>query len=331
MATSRPRLAESQFSPMAPRRPIERHTARHFYWTINNYIQSDWDAIERVSCGYICYQQEVGEKDGTPHIQGYCFFPVATTVGGCCKRLGNRAHVLMCDGSPESNREYCSKIDGTEVPDTFVERGIIPKGRGHRRDIEAFCRSMIGGATRQELWADHPTYMICHYKGVEAYHADHPVERTKTPTVRVFFGATGTGKTEYITDLNRGHAYPLSRGMTGAWWNGYDPRLHDVILIDEFHGDMKWGDFLLLLDKQPMYVQSKGGLIAVGDCDIYIATNKPINEWYRYNRWMPYAALVRRVTEYWVCESTVWNKENCPPELVASTFVEPQQKNIFSS
>ncbi len=261
----------------------------------------------------------MGAETHTPHIQGYVFFSAATTVAVVCRRLGGRASVHVCNGTPLENRAYCSKTDGTEIVDTFVERGTLPGGQGNRQDLNAFQESLERGDTRQQLWREHFPYMLRHHRAVSAYFADNPVTRSRMPRTVVLFGPTGTGKSAYIFGRFPS-AYPLTRSSTGVWFDGYDGRQHRELLIDEFYGWIPFDLLLRLLDRYRMYVDTKGGRLGVGDWDVYITTNTPITEWYGYNYKMNYNALRRRIGEYWLCGMDVWSRVDVPDLPV---FVQP--------
>lgn len=59
-------------------------------------------------CGF-----EIGAKNKTPHIQGYAYFTSAKSLMRMKKFLP-RAKLLIANGSPEQNKIYCSKGEGTK-------------------------------------------------------------------------------------------------------------------------------------------------------------------------------------------------------------------------
>jgi len=112
------------------------------FWTItlNNYTDDEVKTFEASvdKVDYLCYQKEVGAK-GTPHLQAYAVFPKKIRLTGVKKILGQRIHGIRSDGSPSSNRTYCSKEEGA-VPGSFKEFGVLPNdpARGKRSDLEEF-------------------------------------------------------------------------------------------------------------------------------------------------------------------------------------------------
>lgn len=120
------------------------------YWclTLNNYDEEDlqrWDQV--VSSGkadYLCYQQEVAPSTGTPHLQGYVVFPKLLRLSGV-KKLFGAVHAVRANGTPSSNRDYCSKEQ--EGTSDFKEFGTLPADpkRGKRTDFEEFKEAVANG------------------------------------------------------------------------------------------------------------------------------------------------------------------------------------------
>jgi hypothetical protein len=113
---------------------------KHWTITLNNYTEDEievWRKLKDHGVSYICFQKEIGETNGTPHLQGYCICEKRIRLSGLKKLVGNRVHAIPSNGSPSSNRAYCSKSK-TAVPDTFEEYGEIPANQGKRTDFTAF-------------------------------------------------------------------------------------------------------------------------------------------------------------------------------------------------
>jgi len=116
------------------------------YWTItlNNY--TDDEVLTFQSCNdqvdYLCFQKETGDS-GTPHLQAYAVFPKRIRLTGVKKVLGRRIHAVRSNGSPSSNRAYCSKEGG----EGFQEIGSLPAdpARGTRSDLELFKEAVEEG------------------------------------------------------------------------------------------------------------------------------------------------------------------------------------------
>lgn len=115
------------------------------FWslTLNNPTEDEirqWcEAVDKGHAKYLCYQKEVAPTSGTLHLQGYVVTEKRIRLTGLKKFLGRRIHAVRSNGTPSSNREYCSKSE-TAQPGTFQEFGTIPDDpqRGKRSDFDLF-------------------------------------------------------------------------------------------------------------------------------------------------------------------------------------------------
>lgn len=106
---------------------------RSWQFTFNNYKAEEYDFLKTISeqIRYMIIGKEIGEKNKTPHLQGYVVWNNAKTMSACKKSLGSKAvHVEIAKGDSDSNIKYCSKEDLT--PYTFGE----PPRPGTRKDLE---------------------------------------------------------------------------------------------------------------------------------------------------------------------------------------------------
>ena len=94
---------------------------RSFAWTLNNYTNEDICYLNEYSYlfNYLVYGKEVG-KNGTPHLQGYCYFKNAKSFTAAKAALPGQPHIEVCHHSPQQNADYCKKGDD------FKEWGTIP-------------------------------------------------------------------------------------------------------------------------------------------------------------------------------------------------------------
>lgn len=87
--------------------------ARGFTITLNNYSKQEYDDIINIAQLHgekWIFGKEIGEKCGTPHIQGYIYFKHTRTISACIKLFNNkRIHFEIAKGSIKDNLTYCSK------------------------------------------------------------------------------------------------------------------------------------------------------------------------------------------------------------------------------
>ena len=217
--------------------------ARNWCFTLNNWTETEYEAIKEINSTYIIIGKEVGDE-GTPHLQGYIELDNAMTMSALKKKMP-RAHLEISKGNAEHNTKYCSK--GKD----FYTNGN-PKKQGKRSDIDDVRATLKSGANMRtvvETAASHQSIRMA-----EIYLTYHEEKRDWLPIVKWYWGATGTGKTRqaYADSID-----PFTCGTTIKWWQGYDKHQH--IIIDDFRtGFCTLRELLRLLDRYPFLVECKG-------------------------------------------------------------------------
>lgn len=147
--------------------------AKRWCFTLNNWTQPEYDALSVASSDasarvvYLIFGKETGES-GTPHLQGYVEFQAAVRFTTVKNRLGlQRAHLQVARGSPQQNRDYCSKDGDYEEFGSFE-----PAQQGRRSDLEGFYEWADTFAeekgrppTTPEIAKEHPT-IITRYRNI---------------------------------------------------------------------------------------------------------------------------------------------------------------------
>lgn len=245
--------------------------ARGWCITLNNYEERDWDTIGdfvRDNCVYGILGREQGEG-GTPHIQGYLHFSNARTFAAVLKRLGNnRIHLEAAKGTPQQNREYCSK-EGS-----YVEHGSIPI-QGKRNDLIEIQDKLDSGVPEMQLASEHFAKWCQYRRSFTAYRQlRQRVERNWKTNVVWIYGPTGTGKTfRAIGEATRlSQAQPwINFDNSGTWFDGYQGQ--KTVIFDDFRGECPLAFLLRLCDRYPMVVPVKGGSVNWQPRIIYITSN----------------------------------------------------------
>lgn len=89
--------------------------ARGFCFTLNNWtIEEHSKLLKKLENNKIekyIVGEEVGKKNGTPHLQGYIYYKNARSKAAIEKELDliNRIWIVKAKGSPKDNFKYCSK------------------------------------------------------------------------------------------------------------------------------------------------------------------------------------------------------------------------------
>lgn len=126
-----------------------------YVFTWNNYDDESYITCKRFfdeRCSYLCYGKEIGDKEHTPHLQGYFELIKATKFNTLTKELPC-GYIKTARKPPINNYEYCSKqLD-------FTEYGTISEShQGSRTDLEEFKNYVVDspGVTYNELLLSHP-------------------------------------------------------------------------------------------------------------------------------------------------------------------------------
>lgn len=265
--------------------------ARSWCFTLNNWTEdefarlreyfttSEW--VERAIIG-----KEVGAEQ-TPHLQGY-FGGKKLLKLSAVKKLNARAHWEIAEGSPLSNKIYCTKED-----QSAWTKGVFPAvSQGRRSDVSLMRDLVVEGKSRLDLYNAATSYQA--FRFGELGLALLGPRRTWAPEVHWFYGPTGTGKSHEAFRQAPNAFWANSVGHHGQqwWWCGYAGEA-DVI-VDDFRSHWCSMAFLLrLLDRYPIQVQSKGGNLPFLARRIFITG--PVEPGSVYGNGEDSAQLVRRV------------------------------------
>lgn len=278
---------------MRGRYKIESSMSRAKYWvfTLNNYTPEEEQAVaglvddEENKVYYLIYGREVGEQ-GTPHLQGYVELADRARLS-VMRHLVPRAHWERRRGSAEQAIEYCRK-EGD-----FVEVGE-PGGHvaGERNDLELLHASLRNGRSLREISDDHFKEYLRYERSIRSYILLHAAPTRERPSVVVYWGRTGTGKTRSVWD-NLASPEDIWVYGGGGWFDGYIGQ--KIALFDDFHGgEMQLTLLLKVLDRYPLRVPVKGGFTAWTPQEIYITSNIDPSNWYPNANREHRAALTRR-------------------------------------
>ena len=80
------------------------------------------------------------------------------------------------------------------------------------------------------------------------------------------------------------------------WWDDYD--FQEVVIIDEYYGWLPYSYLLRLLDRYPLNVESKGGMLNFNPKQVWICSNNSIDDWYKWSEKLMLEPLMRRVDFY---------------------------------
>lgn len=234
-------------------------------FTHNKYTNVEWEKFKQLDnnpdvkwgvCG-----KEIGDENGTPHLQGYLYFGSQKSLNAVKLIFGTVTHWEPAVGTHEQNFTYCTK-EGTwlEVGSrpVFEDNGTREKKRW-KRTAELARQGNFALILEEE-----PQIYLCHYKGIEAIFnkfADKPAPLTPSKELPVrfhwYYGPGGTGKSR--TAFARFPPEDTFNKPLNKWWDGYESQQH-VVIDDLSIKDDYMGHFLKTwCDYQPVGVEVKMG------------------------------------------------------------------------
>jgi len=185
----------------------------------------------------------------------------------------------------DAARAYVHKED-TRDGDQF-EFGQLPCNRNSSTDWERVKELAKSG----ELDAIPSDIYVRYYRTLCSIAADHAEPVGMEKSVRVYYGATGTGKSRRAWEEAGSNAY--AKDPRSKFWCGY--RSHAHVIVDEFRGGIDISHLLRWLDRYPVNVEVKGSSRPLMATKIWITSNLHPREWYPELDEETKSALLRRL------------------------------------
>lgn len=262
--------------------------ARNLTWVINNWTAAEVALVEAaIDCEhiqYICWAFEVGEKEKTPHLQGYVQLKKPMTHVAFRKATGlARAMAFDSQGSDDDNIAYCKK--GQQMKDEwkrlktrgpnyglnaeFMERGER-KTQGRRTDIVAAVAMVKDGAPLGEMMGTN--YQAARHAELSSKYLEPA--RDDKPEVWWISGEIGAGKGRRLAELLCEHSARTytKRDEDPKWWDGYDR--HENLVLRSIESPQKL-NLRVLLGSGPMRVHTKGASRHMVAKRVFILHEKP--------------------------------------------------------
>lgn len=213
---------------------------------------------------YLVYQYEIGSKMGTPHWQMYVELKNPQTYKGIQKIFGAPVSCQDRRGTADQAADYCKK-ERTRAKSPLgllgpQEFGEMSK-QGERTDLQELAnRIMQGGITADEILEKQTDTYHMYGRTIEKLEDLYMRRQYRTEMTQGIWihGETDVGKshsgwTKYPNDM----VYDkLFNEKELDWWDGY--KGEPVVLLNDFRGEMKYGQLLNLLDKWPHKVSRRG-------------------------------------------------------------------------
>lgn len=233
------------------------------------------------------------------------------------RKFTSRCHVEVTRSAAAN--EYVHKDDTCVSPDTRFELGRLPLNRNEAKDWEKIWESAKRGAI-DEVPAD---VRVRSYKTLRQIEKDYMAPVAMERRVRVYWGATGVGKSRRAWYEAGMTAYP--KGPTSIYWDGYQN--HVNVVIEEFRGGINISHLLRWFDRYPVCVECKFGACILAAQNVWVTSNIAPSQWYPDLDQETIQALLRRL------HIEEMNEPWTPPEETAESVesVAPTQETIVIS
>ena len=225
-------------------------------WNLNDN-ESYQEIMEREGIQYLAYGLEHCPDTGKKHHQCFLYFynPRATTKNNL-KKIGEwwgetHCYVYGMLGNFQQNDAYCKKES------SLTKLGEEPE-QGARGDIKENCKLIsTGQCTPDDLLMLDPIAYNQYHRTYVKIHQIYMRTQWRTEMTKGFWywGETGTGKSHLtFEDYNPKTHYV--KDMNVMWWDGYTQQ--EVVVFNEFRGQIKYSELLDLCDKYPKAVPIRG-------------------------------------------------------------------------
>lgn len=261
----------------------------------------------------LCVWQLERGSSGTLHIQGYLEMKSSQRPSTMFQMFSGKAHLEKRMGTRCQAVKYVVKDDNgltSEDVETFGKgpwthptdldlASITEESRANASKNDHRFKLMIKDVKNEmkdeDLIEKYGQLFSRHLRCIDRMRLVFTNPRKHVMNVIVLQGPTGCGKSKWPWD-NFNNIYPKSNDQ---WWDSYEN--HETVLLDDFYGNIKWSDFLKLLDRYPFLIPFKGGYKHFTSKNIIITTNTLPCKWYKFK----FEPVARRISKY-----MVWNDDS---------------------
>lgn len=247
----------------------ENPQPRKWLVTINNPEEHGFtrdvilDKLKSLNLIYYCISDEIGLEEQTPHVHIFLIRSSGIRFTTMQNLFDKKAHLDICKGTNEDNRDYVLKEGKwkdkekgtTSVPGTQFEFGELPIERqGHRSDLDELYDMVQSGMSVEDIISECPSFAPRRRVIDELIIDKHKKQFGnvfRNLKVTYMYGATGTGKTSSIA---KNYGYENIYRVNN-YKNPFDYYAgQDIIVFEEFHGQISITDMLCYLDGHPCYL-----------------------------------------------------------------------------
>lgn len=276
-------------------------------------------SISERRCTRAIFAHEIGEEEGTPHIQWFVHMKNGMSRNAVRKMLGNRAHCKKAGGTDYEAWTYCKK--GEQPKEEWDAEGITgrmygvnvtiertigsePSADGEPSDWEKICRMVHEGESNLDIIQKFPGIAIRCQAALDKMRLEVDRANADWRDLEVTFitGPTGCGKTSQVCQK---YGYPNVYRATDKkhpfeTYNG-----QDVIIFEEFRGGYKIEDMLNWLDGHPVELPARYANKMAKFTKVYLTTNIQFEELYwkmqekHPETWEAFKRRVHKIVSHW--------------------------------
>lgn len=224
---------------------------------------------------YMCGILERGKKTGRVHWHIFVYYENEKKKCELVNKLRDGWRVeKMID--QKGAIKYATKMDETMIGLPF-EEGRKPE-QGRKRTLVDVCDQLKKGKKLQKVAEDDPLMIVKHGKGLAMLYGLLQKDREGFAQFSWLYGESGLGKTSYIySKWNKEDVYSKKDNGKDNW-DGYDQQ--EVILLDEFRGNMDIHELLQLTDRYKFQLNVKYSSAKCNSKFIFVSTEHPPEYYY---------------------------------------------------
>lgn len=241
--------------------------------------QGEWHRM-RDNIEYLHFQEEQGAQ-GTHHLQGFLILKKQERLSWL-KRFHPRAHWEVARGTNKQADDYTRKEDTRVEGGMTMTIGSLPEQQAPGKSAERLQRAAEELDIIKEGYkrpAEVDSYVLMHPGFLTAYNAltaDVLGPNRGEIEVITLVGPPGTGKSYSIQKYAPAHGRCIC-GNGGVWFQGATA---EIMVFEEFCGQIKLQDMLQFLDPYPMALEVKGGMRPALYKKVIITSNTSPRMWY---------------------------------------------------
>jgi hypothetical protein len=287
---------------------------RKWFLTINSKdekitlddVRQSLEKLNKVT--HYLISKERGSINNTLHYHLYIEFKNGirnTTIKKIMKDL--KPDIEQPRGTYNEIKEYirCEGAHEDKKPllEDFIESGEPNKNnQGKRTDIDDVITMIQEGANLDEIMFEYPKTYLKYQNKIDTFWLKWKERKYKTikRDIEVYYvyGASGTGKT---SGIYKKHGYEDVYRVSN-YNNPFDTyQAQDVMVLDEFHGQMQFADLLKITEGYPYKLQARYQDRVACFTKLYIVSNMNWADQYanlQIEKSQVYEAMYRRISAF---------------------------------